>query len=326
MTKKYNWAILGCGKIAKKFALELKTLPNANLYAAASRNLDNATSFASEFGFEKAFGSYEEMAKDPNVDIVYIATPHSHHLEHTLLCLNNKKAVLCEKAFAMNSKEVQQMIKASKENSVFLMEAFWVRFRPKFKKVLELIKNEDLGKLKMVKSDFNFLGEYNPENRLFNIDLGASSLLDIGIYPVFTSLMLLGKPTQIKTIPQFSPTGSEESITVFLGYENGSTAILNSSFKSEYKNNVELSFEKGFIKYDRFSNDPIFLHSTIKNTQVTFDAGPNLGYQFEAQHVMDCLDKHLIESPILPLSTSVDLIGILDAIRQEAGIVFPNHD
>lgn len=326
MTKKYNWAILGCGKIAKKFALELKTLPNANLYAAASRNLENAYNFASEFGFEKAFGSYEEMAKDPNVDIVYIATPHSHHLEHTLLCLNNKKAVLCEKAFAMNSKEVQQMIKASKKNSVFLMEAFWVRFRPKFKKVLELIKNEDLGKLKMVKSDFNFLGEYNPENRLFNIDLGASSLLDIGIYPVFTSLMLLGKPTQIKTVPQFSPTGSEESITVFLGYENGSTAILNSSFKSEYKNNVELSFEKGFIKYDRFSNDPIFLQSTTKNTQVTFDAGPNLGYQFEAQHVMDCLDKHLIESPILPLSISVDLIEILDAIRQEAGIVFPNHD
>ena len=326
MTKKYNWAILGCGKIAKKFALELKTLPNANLYAAASRNLENANNFASEFGFEKAFGSYEEMAKDPNVDIVYIATPHSHHLEHTLLCLNNKKAVLCEKAFAMNSKEVQQMIKASKENSVFLMEAFWVRFRPKFKKVLELIKNEDLGKLKMVKSDFNFLGEYNPENRLFNIDLGASSLLDIGIYPVFTSLMLLGRPTQIKTIPKFSPTGSEESITVFLGYENGSTAILNSSFKSEYKNNVELSFEKGYIKYDRFSNEPISLQSTTKNTQVTFDAGPNLGYQFEAQHVMDCLDKHLIESPILPLSTSVDLMGILDAIRQEAGIVFPNHD
>jgi len=326
MTKKYNWAILGCGKIAKKFALELKTLPKANLYAAASRNIENAQSFASEFGFEKAFGSYEEMAEDPNVDIVYIATPHSHHLKHTLLCLNNKKAVLCEKAFAINFKEVQQMIKTSKDTNTFLMEAFWVLFRPKFKKVLELIKNEDLGKLKMVKSDFNFLGEYNPENRLFNIDLGASSLLDVGIYPVFTSLMLLGKPNQVKTIPQFSPTGSEESITVFLGHENGSTAILNSSFKSEYKNDVELSFEKGYIKYDRFSNEPILMQTTTKNTLISFDPGPNLGYQFEAQHVMECLDKHLIESPILPLSLSADLMKILDTIRQEAGIVFPNHD
>lgn len=211
--KNYNWAILGCGKIAKKFALELKTLPNANLYAAASRNLENATSFASEFGFDRAYGSYEEMVKDSNVDVVYIATPHSHHLEHSLLCLNNKKAVLCEKAFAINSKEVKQMVEASKKNNTFLMEAFWVRFRPKFKTVLELIKNEDLGKLKMLKSDFNFLGDYNPNNRLFNLDLGAGSLLDIGIYPVFTSLMFLGKPTQIKASPIFSPTGSEESIT-----------------------------------------------------------------------------------------------------------------
>ena len=266
------------------------------------------------------------MVKDPAIDVVYIATPHSHHLEHTLLCLNHKKAVLCEKAFAINSKEVLQMVKASKENNTFLMEAFWVRFRPKFKKVLDLIKIEDLGKLKMVKSDFNFLGDYNPENRLFNIDLGASSLLDIGIYPVFTSLVLLGKPTQIKAIPQFSPTGSEESIAVFLSYENGSTAVLNSSFKSDYKNDVELSFEKGFIKYDRFSKDPILLQTTTKNQQITFDAGPNLGYQYEAVHVMECLDKNLIESPILPLSTSIELISILDAIRKEAGIVFPNHD
>lgn len=326
MTKKYNWAILGCGKIAKKFALELKSLPNANLYAAASRNLENATNFASEFGFEKAYGSYDEMVKDPNVDVVYIATPHSHHLEHTLLCLNNKKAVLCEKAFAINSKEVLQMVKASKENNTFLMEAFWVRFRPKFKTVLELIKKEDLGKLKMVKSDFNFMGEYNPENRLFNLDLGAGSLLDIGIYPVFTSLMLLGKPTQIKAIPQFSPTGSEESITIFLSYENGATAILNSSFKSDYKNDVELTFEKGTIKYDRFSSEPILLHTKNKDKQITFEGGPNLGYQFEAIHIMECLDKNLIESPILPLSTSIDLMGILDSIRQEAGIVFPKHD
>ena len=326
MNKKYNWAILGCGKIAKKFALELKGLPNANLYAAASRNLDNATSFASEFGFEKTYDSYKEMVKDPSVDVVYIATPHSHHLEHSLLCLNHKKAVLCEKAFAINSKEVLQMVQASKENNTFLMEAFWVRFRPKFKKVLELIKNEDLGKLKMVKSDFNFLGEFNPESRLYNLDLGAGSLLDIGIYPVFTSLMLLGKPSQIKAIPQFSPTGSEESITVFLSYENGATAILNSSFKSDYKNDVELSFEKGFIKYDRFSKDPILVQTTTKNQQITFDAGPNLGYQFEALHVMECLNKNITESPILPLSTSINLMNILDAIRKEAGIVFPNHD
>jgi predicted dehydrogenase len=326
MKKKYNWAILGCGKIAKKFALELKLLPNANLYAAASRNQENVQTFAHEFGVQKAYTSYQEMAEDPLVDIVYIATPHSHHLQHTLLCLNNKKAVLCEKAFAINTNEVLQMVAASKTNNTFLMEAFWELFRPKFNKVLALIKQENLGKLKMVKSDFSFMGDYNPNSRLYNLNLGGGSLLDIGIYPVFTSLMLLGEPTQINTIPQFSPTGSEESITIFLTYNNGATAILNSSFKSEYKNDVELIFENGYIKYDRFSSDPILLQTTTKNQQISFNPGPNLGYQFEAIHVMDCLDQHRIESPILPLSTSIKLMRILDAIRNDAGIVFPNHD
>ena len=119
MDKKYNWAILGCGKIARKFVADLSLLGNANLYAAASRSLENAKEFAEQLGFEKAYGSYQEMVQDPDVDIVYIATPHAKHLEHSLLCLNNKKAVLCEKAFAMNTKEVDQMIEASKSNNTF---------------------------------------------------------------------------------------------------------------------------------------------------------------------------------------------------------------
>jgi len=324
--KKYNWAILGCGNIAEKFTTELKELPNANLYATASRNLDNAKNFAAKFGFEKAYGSYQEMVEDPNVDAVYIATPHSFHLEHTLLCLNHKKAVLCEKAFAINSKEVNQMIAASKENNTFLMEAFWVIFRPKQLKVKEIIASENLGKLKFVKSDFMFNGEYNPKNRLYNLDLGGGSLLDIGIYSIFTALMFLGSPDEIKTLAHFSPTGSEESISMLFGYKNGATAVLTSSFDSEFKNESELCFEHGIIKYDRFSKDPILLIKDGETREFPFENGPNLGYQFEAIHLMECLDKGLKESPILPLSTSLELMNILDKVRKDAGIVFPNHD
>lgn len=324
--KTYNWAVLGCGKIAKKFAKELKTLPKANLYAAASRNIENAKSFALEFEFKKAYGSYVEMAEDPNVDIVYIATPHTFHLKHTLLCLNNKKAVLCEKAFAINTKEVLQMIAASKKNNTFLMEAFWVMFRPKQKKVLELIASENLGKLKFLKSDFYFNGEYNTNNRLYNIDLGAGSLLDIGIYPVFTSLVLLGKPTTIKTIAHFSPTGSEESIAILLSYKNGATAVLTSSFNANYKNETEIIFENGSIKYNRFSSEEILLNINGETQLINFEAGNNLGYHFEATHVMECLDKNLIESPILTNQLSLNLIEILDNIRKDAKIVYPNHD
>lgn len=324
--KKYNWAILGCGHIAEKFATELKGLPNANLYGAASRNLSNAKKFANKFDFEKAYGSYQAMVEDPKVDVVYIATPHNFHLEHTLLCLHHKKAVLCEKAFAINSEEVEQMISASKENNTFLMEAFWVIFRPKYLKVKEIITSENLGKLKFVKSDFMFNGEFNPENRLYNIDLGGGSLLDIGIYSIFTALMFLGVPDEIKTIPHFSSTGSEESISMLFGYKNGATAVLTSSFDSEYKNESELCFEYGIIKYDRFSKDPIQLIKDGKTTEIPFENGPNMGYQFEAIHVMECLDQNLKESPVLPFSVSLDLMNTLDKVRKDAGIVFPNHD
>ncbi|UMB59943.1 Gfo/Idh/MocA family oxidoreductase [Lutibacter sp. A80] len=326
MSKKYNWAILGCGNIANKFATELKLLPNANLYAAASRNLDNAKDFSNQFGFEKSYGSYLEMVKDPKVDVVYIATPHNFHLEHTLLCLNHKKAVLCEKAFAINSKEVREMITTSKENNTFLMEAFWVIFRPKYLKVKEIIASENLGKLKFVKSDFMFNAEFNPQKRLYNIDLGGGSLLDIGIYSIFTALMFLGEPDQIKTIPHFSATGSEESISMLFAYKNGATAVLTSSFDAEYKNESELCFEHGILKYDRFSPDPITLIKDGKTTKISFENGPHLGYQFEASHVMECLDKNLKESPIMPFSLSLKLMNILDAVRKDANIIFPKHD
>lgn len=326
MTKKYNWAILGCGHIAEKFALELKELPNANLYATASRNLNKAESFAVKFGFKKSYGSYLEMVKDPNIDVVYIATPHTFHLEHTLLCLNHKKAVLCEKAFAINSKEVKQMITSSKENNTFLMEAFWVIFKPKLKKVIELIKTENLGKLKFVKSDFYFNTEYNPKSRLYNIELGGGSLLDIGIYPVFTAMTLLGIPNEIKASSHFSPTGSEKSISILFSYKNDATAILSSSFETDHKNETELCFENGLIKYERFSENPIQLFKKGKKQEIFFEPTKNSGYKYEAIHVMDCLDKGIIESPILTNQVSLDLMNVLDEIRKKAGIFYPNHD
>jgi predicted dehydrogenase len=326
MKNTYNWAILGCGHIAEKFALELKELPNAILYATASRNLNNAKHFASKFGFKKAYGSYKEMVNDSNVDVVYIATPHAFHLEHTLLCLHHKKAVLCEKAFAINSNEVKQMIEASKENNTFLMEAFWVIFRPKLKKVIELIKTENLGKLKFVKSDFHFNAKYLPENRLYNIKLGGGSLLDIGIYSVFTAMTLLGIPDNIKASPHFSPTGSEESISMLFSYKNGATAVLTSSFDSYYKNETELCFENGIIKYERFSENPILIFKNNERKEITFESNKNLGYKYEAIHVMECLDKNLIESPILSNQISLNLISILDEVRKKANIVYPNHD
>lgn len=329
MTKTYNWAILGCGKIAQKFAHDLKLLPNARLYAAASRSLENARNFVAEYGFEKAYGSYEEMVQDPAVDVVYVATPHSHHCEHSILCLNHGKAVLCEKAFAINSKEVALMIEAARKNNTFLMEAFWTRFIPSFLKVLEIVQSGELGALKMVRADFAFNAPWEPEERNYNVALGGGSLLDIGIYPIFLTLMTLGKPSEMNTMARFSPTGSEESILMSFGYPGGQIASLCSSFGFTSPVQADFCFEEGLVRLNRHFHIPTtvsYLRNGEDERLIDFGVDPGFGYQYEAAHVMQCLDEGKKESNILPLSFSVDLMEILDRVRKDAGIVYPGHD
>jgi len=299
MSKIYNWAVLGCGHIANKFSNDLKLLPNANLYAAASRDLQKAKDFSTELGFEKAFGNYNEMVSDPKVDAVYIATPHSHHREHTLLCLKNKKAVLCEKAFAMNWNEAMEMIDCAKENNTFLMEAFWTMFQPSFIKAMEILESGELGKLKMVRSDFAFNAPFDENKRLYNIELGGGSLLDIGIYPVFAALTSLGKPEIIKTFADFAKTGSEESISMIFKYKNGEMANLTSSFSSYSPIQTEYWCEKGHLTLNPRWFTPTDITIWQEGGEETkFDSlhKEGSGYQYEAKHVMECLDAGKIES------------------------------
>lgn len=330
MEKKiYNWAVLGCGKIARKFSNDLKLLPNARLYATSSRDLKRAQDFAEEFGYKKAYGSYEEMVNDSNVDAVYIATPHSFHREHTMLCLNHKKAVLCEKAFAINKKEAEEMVTCAKENHTFLMEAFWTMFQPSFRKALEAIQSGELGNLKMVRSDFAFNGPYDPQKRLYNIALGGGSLLDIGIYPVFAALTSLGKPESIKTMADFSSTGVEESISMLFKYPGGEMASLSSSFASYSPVQTEYWCESGYLVLNTRWHAPTSI--TINRAGEKPEIWPSMhkegnGYQYEAEHVMNCLEEGRIESDIMPWQLSIDMMETLDRIRENAGIVFPDHD
>lgn len=330
MNKTYRWAILGCGKIARKFSNDLKLLSNARLYATASRDLSRAREFGNEFGFERAYGSYEEMVADPNVDIVYIATPHSFHKEHAILCLNHKKAVLCEKAFAINSREVKEMIDCSQKNQTFLMEAFWTRFQPSFQKALEIIQSGDLGQLKMVRSDFAFNSPKDPSKRLYNVNLGGGSLLDIGIYPVFASLITLGKPSQIKTMASFSTTGIEETIMMTFRYPGGEMASLVSSFASYSSIQTEFWCEHGYLRLNKrwFTPTQIIVWKEGKQGEQIVLSEPvaGQGYHFEAAHVMECLDAGKTESDLMPLSFSLNLMELLDQVRKDAGIVFTQHD
>ena len=185
MEKNIRWGILGTGWIAEKMAAALPSVNDAALVAIGSRSAAKANEFARRYHVETAYGSYEELAADPRIDVVYIATPHPYHCANTLLCVRNGKAVLCEKPFAMNEPRVRQMISTAREHGVVLMEAFWTRFLPSWERPFELVASGALGRVRYIQSDLAVFRPFDPHHRAFNKNLGGGSLLDIGIYPVF---------------------------------------------------------------------------------------------------------------------------------------------
>jgi predicted dehydrogenase len=328
MTKKYKWGILAPGKMAAKFTKGINILEDAELYAVGSRDRGRAEKFANNHGFRKSYGSYEELVGDPEVDIIYIASPHSQHHDQTILCLRNKKAVICEKAFALNSREVEEMIAEAKRQDVFLMEALWPPFQPFYKKALEILKSGILGKVMHLHGYFSFNPPFEPSDRKFNISLGGGSLLDIGIYPVIDALTFIGVPDEIKATALFGETGSEQSLSAIFKYNDGRMATIYSSFKTNIGIGCDILCEKGnlIVSRGRDMNQRVTLslHGEEKETFVF--SPPALGYHWEAEEVMNCLDKGLTESLVVPLSFSRYLINTLDGIRHSAGIVFPGRD
>jgi predicted dehydrogenase len=328
MKKKYKWGILAPGKMSAKFTKGLRFLDNVEFYAVGSRDLQRAKQFADEYGFRKYYGSYEELAADEEVDIIYIASPHSSHYENTMLCLKHKKAVICEKAFALNSREVEAMINEAKKQKVFLMEALWPPFQPIYKKTKEVLQGGEPGKILHMDARFGFQAPYNPSDRKFNLSLGGGSLLDIGIYPVIDVLFFMGVPSQVIAKASFAETGSEDSISIIFGYEDGKTATLYSSFRTAAGIGCDLLCENGNLFFSRGRDMSQRLNVTLNGKEnVEYSLLPDgMGYQFEAAEVMKCLDEGKLESDVVPLSFSRDLMQTLDRIRQSAGIVFEGRD
>ncbi|MBG0859450.1 MAG: Gfo/Idh/MocA family oxidoreductase [Bacteroidales bacterium] len=326
--RRYKWGILAPGKMSAKFARGLQILGNAELCAVGSRDVQRAKKFADEFGFKKYYGSYEELAKDRDVEVVYIASPHSHHHEHTLLCLRNNKHVICEKAFALNSSEVEEMTGEAKKRNLFLMEALWPPFQPFYKKAAEILKSGITGRIINLHGHFSFIPPYDPKDRKFNLALGGGSLLDIGIYPVIDALTFIGVPDEIKAAAIFSPTGSEESLNVIFRYNSGCMATIYSSYRTDTGIGCEILCERGnlTVSRGRDMNQRVILALHGKEKQEFIFTPEAMGYHWEAEEVMKCLDDGKTESPVVPLSFSLDLIKTLDRIRAAAGIMFPGGD
>ena len=324
MTSTIKWGILGPGKIAQKFAEALANVEGAELYAVASRSAQSAREFAKKYMAAKTYDSYQQLVLDPEVDMIYVATPHAFHKEHTLLCLNHKKPVLCEKPLAHKYGDVQAMIEASVANNTFLMEAMWTRFLPPLQKTIELIEQGAIGKITQVKADFGFKSSFDKNHRLYDLALGGGSLLDVGVYPLFLALTLLGEPSSVKTTAKLAITGADEECSFTLIYPE-TEALLQSSIIANTPREAMIIGTEGSI----FFNSPWYRETSIqlqrqngKKERFTFPATGN-GFEPEIKEAMNCVLNGKIESALMPHAFSLLQSKVLDLLCKEAGIVYP---
>lgn len=327
MSQNIRWGILGAGKIAKKFASDLRLVKDAELIAIGSRNVDTAQVFARDYPAKYLHGGYESLVKNPEVDIIYVATPHNFHYEHTLLCLQHDKAVLCEKPFAINAREASAMIALAKEKKVFLMEALWTKFLPHFIKVKELVASGQVGTIKSVLVKFGFRPTEPIAPRIFDPALAGGTMLDIGIYNVFMALSILGKPTEIDAVMTPASTGIDEQCAVTFRYWNGAMAQLFSSFASNIATEADIHGSNGRLRLTHrfYAPDTTieYYPGWIDSKEVIpVEKEAGWGYQYQIRHVCDCLRSGLTESPVMSFTDTMLLIETLDAIRAKAGIKY----
>ena len=304
----------------------MKYVEGAELVAAGARSQASADAFSKEFGIPHSHASYDALVNDPEVDVIYVATPHGLHHEHVLLCLQHQKAVLCEKALAINSRQVQEMVDMAKQEKVFLMEAFWSKFTPQYNIMQQMLGDGSLGKIQSMLVDFGFAAEQPYPDRLYDVVLGGGTLLDIGIYNVFYVLSVMGRPDRIEAHMTPASTGVDKQCAATFIYNNGSFAQLFSTFSSNLATEADICGDKGRLRLGpRFYNPTTaviaYYPGRVDSKQIIpCHQELGFGYQYEARHVSDCLRKGLIESPIMSHADSLLLMETLDRIRMEAGI------
>ena len=314
--KKIKWGIIGLGAIAHKFATDLLTVNDAELYAVASRNQEKAHVFAEKFGAKKAYGSYEALANDATIDAVYIATPHALHKENAIMCLKNGIAVLCEKPFAMNAEEGEAMIACAKQHNTLLMEALWTNFLPHYQFVLKQLNNKTYGNILKMESDFGFQRDYDTSARLFNKAMGGGSLLDIGIYPIFAALSTLGLPKNIDAAATFFENGTDATCNMTFTYENNVKAYLKSSLVEVLPTQAIFYCEKAIIKINTMFHMPTTVSIIVDGKEDIKDFGyQTIGYHYEAIHFNQLFRDGKTESDIMTFEFSRNLIKTLDAVR-----------
>lgn len=319
-----KWGILAPGHIAERFAQHLTSLPNAKIIAVGSRSLERARQFAKTYNIERAYGSYLELANDPDIDIIYIASPHSAHYENCCMALECGKPVLCEKSFTVTAEQAKELTKLAREKKLFIMEAMWTRFLPIYSRVKELLDSKLLGEVQTVTANFCFHCEFDPQHRLYNPDLAGGALLDTGVYPISFAQWVMGEmPVSIKSSCNKSVTGVDEQTSMLLTYKDGKSALLLCAINSFAPTDAYINCKDGYLYIENFlgASKGAVYRGREKVEDLVFDY--QYGLAFEAEEAMRCLKQGLIESPIMTHQMSIEVMTIMDKIRADNGIIFP---
>ncbi len=329
--KQVKWGIVGTGNISTQFAQGLQLVENAQIAAVASRSIENANAFASKFDIATSYGSYADMAKNTDLDIIYIGTPHPQHYDNVMLFLEAGFAVLCEKPLGVNAAQTEKMIEKAREKNVFFMEGMWTRFFPAFKQALEWVRSGRIGQPKMINAMFGFDGSANKSQWRFSHDMAGGALLDVGIYPLAMTFAMFGADPIKVTTAAYIENGVDEYNTFTFEYEDGRIAALSDGIGIKLNNSVFIGGTEGSVLLgegwwhpDRAEFAPRGKTDVgiSEERDVFYQPYAATGFQYEAQAVQEYYLQGLKEAPEMPLDETLKIAKMMDRLRREWGLLY----
>ena len=321
-----NIGFIGAGQIANTMAYTMQRMEDVNLYAVAARDLDRAEAFAAHYGFEKAYGSYGEMLRDPNVALVYIATPHSHHAEHMKLCIAHGKHVLCEKAFTLNAAQAREVAALAKEKGVYVAEAIWTRYMPSRAMINEVLASGVIGNITAMTA--NLCYPVSSRERCIQPELAGGALLDVGVYCLNFALMHFGDDIErmVSTV-RMAHTGVDAQESITLCYRDGRMAVLTASIISRADSNGIFYGDNGYILVENINNpQSISVYDEEDRLIARYNVPEQVnGYEYEFREAVSCIEEGKRESDAMPLKDTIEVMELMDSLRKTWGVIYPQE-
>jgi predicted dehydrogenase len=321
-----RWGIAGPGEIATRFAEGMRELDGGAVVAVGSRSLERAQAFAARFEIPRSFGSYEALAEDPDVDAVYVATPHSRHAADTLLFLSAGKHVLCEKPFALNATQANEMIAAAEAGRRFLMEAMWSRFLPAYRALRSVLDEGRVGDPLLVEASFGWRANVVPTHRHFDLAQGGGALLDLGVYTVNLSQFVLGPVESVAARGHIGTTGVDEHVAAVLQHSGDRLGVVQAAIRTPLTCTARIACTGGVIDIPAFMHCPDHLLVRTPAGEERIDASwEGEGLRFQVEEVHRCLEAGVLESPVMPWRETLGIARVLDDIRAQVGVRYPGE-